>query len=63
MRNRSPRERAARALCERAGNPPDIRFEGAPMWRSYLHDVDAVLEAALAPDEWTRIKAQDAPEK
>jgi len=42
---RPPRERAARALCELEGHPPDIKFEGKPMWESYLHQVDAVLKA------------------
>lgn len=32
------------------------------MWRSFLDQVDAVLEAALSPDEWTRIKMQDSAE-
>lgn len=26
------------------------------MWTSYLDDVDAVLEAALPPDEWRRMQ-------
>lgn len=54
-----PRERAARALCRLHGLPEDTRFEGRPMWQSYLPEVDAVLSAALAPEEWERIK--DAP--
>lgn len=56
-RPKSPRERAARALCLRAGNPEDTRFEGRPMWMSYLDEVDAVLEAALTAEEWAQIKA------
>lgn len=40
-----PRERAARALCRLARVPENTRFEGRPMWESYLPEVDAVLEA------------------
>ena len=54
---RSPREQAARALCRRAGNPENTTFEGRPMWMSYIDEVDVVLEAALEPDEWKRVKA------
>ena len=53
----SPRERAARALCRRAGNPENPSFERRPMWMSYIDEVDVVLEAALEPDEWERVKA------
>lgn len=53
-----PRERAARALCRMDGHPEDIKFEGAPMWRSYLPQVDAVLEAALPAEEWMRIRSE-----
>ncbi|NKE77833.1 hypothetical protein [Ochrobactrum sp. MC-1LL] len=57
-RQKPPRERAARALCELHNNPPDIKFEGRPMWESYLDEVDTVLEAALSPEEWERVKAE-----
>lgn len=50
-----PRERAARSLCRLAGNPEDARFEGRPMWESYLPEVDAVLDAVLGPDEVERM--------
>lgn len=62
MAAKSPRQRAARALCRLNGLPEASTFEGEPMWRSFLPQVDVVLEAALSPDEWSRIKAQDAPE-
>lgn len=39
------RELAARALCRLDGHPEDIKFEGRPMWESYLPQADAVLEA------------------
>lgn len=55
----SPRERAARALCRLAGNPEDTRFEGKPMWQSYLPEVDAVLLTALGQDEFDRLKGLD----
>lgn len=57
MATKSPRERAARALCRLDGHPEDTKFEGKPMWMSYLGQVDAVLKAALAPEEWERVKA------
>lgn len=62
MAAKPPRERAARALCRLNGVPEASTFEGEPMWRSFLDQVDAVLEAALSPDEWTRIKMQDSAE-
>jgi hypothetical protein len=54
---KSPRELAARALCSLAGHPENTKFEGKPMWQSYLPEVDTVLKAALAPEEWERIRA------
>lgn len=39
------RELAARALCRKAGLPEDSKFEGKPMWESFLPEADAVLEA------------------
>ena len=41
-----PRERIARALSGLQGHPPDIRFEGKPMWQSFLPEADAALAAA-----------------
>jgi hypothetical protein len=55
--HQSPRERAARALCRLAGNPENTTFEGRPMWMSYLEEVDVVLEVAIEPEEWERLKA------
>ena len=52
---RSPRERAARALCELQGHPPDIKMAGRPMWMSYLEEVDTVLKAALSDEEWIKL--------
>jgi hypothetical protein len=49
------RERAARALCEFHGHPPDIKMDGQPMWMSYLPEVDAVLREVLDKDEWNQI--------
>ncbi|MBR7654846.1 hypothetical protein KCX83_21385 [Brucella oryzae] len=53
-----PRERAARALCRMNRVPEDTKFEGRPMWESYLEEVDTVLKAALSPEEWERIKGE-----
>ncbi|MBC2665719.1 hypothetical protein H7F51_09295 [Novosphingobium flavum] len=38
-------ERAARALCKFDGQPENIRFEGAPMWRSYVPQVRALFDS------------------
>lgn len=46
-----PLERAARALCRLDGHPENIRFEGAPMWQSYLPQARAVFEAIGLPDD------------
>lgn len=51
-REKFPRERAARALCNLDGHIPDVTFEGAPMWRSYLPQVDVVLRVALGDQTW-----------
>jgi len=53
-------ERAARALCALDGHPSDIRFEGAPMWKSYLPQVRVVVAALQDPGmecegEWERV--------
>lgn len=57
-RQKPPRERAARALCRMNGVPEDTKFEGRPMWESYLDEVDTVLKAALSPEEWERVKSE-----
>jgi len=41
-------ERAARALCKFDGHAENIRFEGAPMWRSYVPQVRALLDSVRA---------------
>ena len=58
---RPPRERAARALCSLDGHAENSQFEGRPMWQCYLPDVDVVLEAALSPEEWARLRAEGPP--
>lgn len=45
LKPKPARELAARALCRVAGNPENTKFEGRPMWESYLPEADAVLEA------------------
>lgn len=49
---KSPRERAARALCKLDRNRPDVTFLGRPMWTSYLPEVDAVLRSVLGEKSW-----------
>ena len=34
-------------------------FESEPVWQSYLPEVDAVLRAALTPEEWERMRLGD----
>lgn len=53
-----PRERAARALCSSRGLPENTKFEGRPMWESLLPEADIVLQAALSPEEWERMKSE-----
>jgi hypothetical protein len=47
----TPMERAARALCELAGNPPGATLDGKPLWQDYLPEVRAVLQAIREPSE------------
>lgn len=46
----TPIERAARALCEMAGNPPGATMDGKPLWMDYLPEVRAVISAIREPD-------------
>lgn len=55
---KSPRERAARALCTSKDLPENTKFEGRPMWESFLPEVDIVLKAALSLDDFQRILAK-----
>jgi hypothetical protein len=50
------RERAARALCRKAGYPEDTIFDGQPAWAWYLDQVDTVLETTLSPEELVRLR-------
>lgn len=58
-RVQTARERAARAICRSRGLPENTKFEGRPMWESFLEEVDVVLSAALEPQEFARMKAED----
>lgn len=40
-----PLELAARALCRFRGLPENTKFEGRPMWESFVPEARAVLEA------------------
>jgi len=42
----TPEERIARALCRKEGLPENTKFEGQPMWRSFLGEAQAALDAA-----------------
>lgn len=39
MQTKSPRERAACAFCRLDGHPENTKFDGKPMWQSYLAQV------------------------
>jgi len=41
-------EKAARALCNFDGHADNIKFEGAPMWQSYVPQVRALLDSVQA---------------
>lgn len=56
---KAPRERAARALCSSRGLPENTKFEGRPMWESFLPEVDIVLQAALSPEGWDEIVCEE----
>jgi hypothetical protein len=58
----SPRERAAKALGRLAGYPEGMLFNERPVWQSLLADSDSILEAALEPDQWQRMKATGPPD-
>ncbi|MER8806063.1 hypothetical protein [Mesorhizobium australicum] len=56
------REIVARALCWHDGRPQDTKFEGRPVWESYLPAADEVLTmlneaGALAGDVDTEASA------
>lgn len=38
-------ERAARAMCRFHRLPEDTKFEGRPMWESYIDEAAAVIAA------------------
>lgn len=40
-------EAAARALCRYDGHPENIKYEGKPMWKSYLPPAAEALSAAM----------------
>lgn len=42
-------ERAARALCERDGHPSNAKRAGKALWRDYIPDARAVLNAIRDP--------------
>lgn len=56
-----PIERAARALARLDGNPEATKFEGRPMWESYLDQVRVVLEAVRDLDTGTCLDAFGHP--
>ncbi len=49
-REKPPRERAARALCEAMGGYPDTQRDKRPTWTHYLPVSDRVLRAAIGDE-------------
>lgn len=45
MTPKPPLELACRALCRFHGVPEDTKFEGRPMWESYIPEARAVMDA------------------
>lgn len=48
---KSALERVARALCELDGNPPEAKMEAEALWRDYLPEARAALDAIRTPTE------------
>jgi hypothetical protein len=44
-------ERAAPALCRCDKLPENIKFEGRPMWESYIGEAQAALAAVEEPED------------
>lgn len=61
-REQSPREKAARALCEALGGYPDTVRHGRKVWTYYIERSDRVLWAALGGDGWRDLVRDDDPE-
>lgn len=55
----TPLERAARALCSLDGNPENATMEGKPLWRDYLPEARAVVEALREPSDTMVLAAED----
>jgi len=45
---REPLERVARALCSADGHPENTKFDGKPMWASYVGEAEVVLRGLKA---------------
>lgn len=61
-REKPPREKAARALCEAMGGYPDTQRDKRKMWTYYLPVSDQVLRAALGDEAWqAMVREEDAP--
>lgn len=50
----TPLEKAARALCRANNLPENIKFEGRPMWESFIGQAKAVIEALEKPEKGKR---------
>lgn len=53
----TPIERAARALCSLDGLPENTKFEGKPMWMSFIGEATAVVRSMREPSNEIRMKA------
>lgn len=61
MKSKPPLERAARALCTAQGLPENTKFEGRPMWESFVPLARAMLEAIREPSDAMVAAADSLP--
>jgi hypothetical protein len=58
---KSPLERVARAICSAQGLPENTKFEGRPMWESFLPNARGVLQAIRTPSDQMVAAADSLP--
>lgn len=49
-------EHAARAMCRFHGLPENTKFEGRPMWESYVPEVKAIVAALDEADAASKVE-------
>ncbi|MES3152933.1 hypothetical protein [Sphingomonas faeni] len=51
-------EHAARAMCRFHGLPENTKFEGRPMWESYVPEVKAIVAALDEADASSKAETE-----